>query len=139
MSDQPPDIGQGFQRRVVLFPEALLFLDVNATITDIDKQMLKIFGWENEQELVGKSFFDLTSDQDKQNVQQSFQKILIDGHITDFQCLAIKKDGTYLRVPVSGSVFNKEQGAQKEIILVVHDITPHLSELEQVREAERQL
>src|SRR6266568_3134622 len=137
MSDLPQSSVQTFQRRIVLFPEALLYLDTNGTITAIDKQILKLFGWDNEKELVGKSFFDLTSDQDRQNVQQSFQKILTDGHITDLQCMAIRKDGTYLRVSVSGSLFTHE--TEKKIIFVIHDITPHLSELEQVREAERQL
>ena len=140
MSDQPQSqsLGHNFQRRVVLFPEALLFLDENATIKKADKQLLKIFGWENEQEVVGKSFIDLTSDQDKQSVQQTFQKIITDGAFADLQCMAIKKDGTYLRVSLNGFLFTDSQGI-KEIILVVHDITPHLSELEQVREAERQL
>src|SRR5258708_7843169 len=138
MSDEPQGM-KSFQRRVVLFSEAFLFLDINGTIKKIDKQALKMFGWENEQELVGKSFFDLTSDSDKQNIQQEFQKIITDGHIADLQCLAIKKDGTYLQVSVSGSLFSKEQEAQKEVVFVIHDITPHLSELEQVREAERQL
>src|SRR5215469_15898561 len=140
MSDQPQsqNLGHNFQRRVVLFPEALLFLDENATIKRADKQLLKIFGWESEQEVVGKSFTDLTSDQDKQSVQQALGKILTEGAFADLQCMAIKKDGTYLRVSLNGFFYTDPQGG-KEIILVVHDITPHLSELEQVREAERQL
>src|SRR5215469_9152543 len=98
MSDQPQsqNLGHNFQRRVVLFPEALLFLDENATIKRADKQLLKIFGWANQQEVVGKSFIDLTSDQDKQSVQQAFQKIITDGAFADLQCMAIKQDGTYL-------------------------------------------
>ena len=44
-----------------------------------------------------------------------------------------------LRVSFSGSLFHDAQGNPQEIICVLHDITPHLSELEQVREAQRQL
>jgi len=139
MDDQPQSIGQGFPKTVILFPEAILVVDQNATIIKIDNQTLKMFGWENEQEIVGKSCFELITDQDKHNIQQALQKVITDGHITDVQCNAKRKDGSFLRISASGSLFTNLQSSSKEIIVVVHDITPHLSELEQLKEAQRQL
>jgi PAS domain S-box-containing protein len=139
MSDVPQDILPSLQRRVVLFPEALLILDTNATIIETDKRMLTMFGWQSEDEIIGKNCKDLIVEQEKQTVADALQKALTDGHIVDLQCNAIKKDGSYLRISFNGSFLTNKDGSQKKIILVIHDITPHLSELEQVREAQRQL
>lgn len=139
MSDTPQDLISTFQRRVVLFSEAVLVFNTDAVITKVDKQTLKMFGWENEQEVIGKSGFDLIVEHEKESVRTAFQKILVDKNIYGLQCNAIKKDGSSLRISANASVFTDSQGNPQEIIVVVHDITPHLSELEQVREAERQL
>ncbi|HWY80147.1 MAG TPA: PAS domain-containing sensor histidine kinase [Candidatus Sulfotelmatobacter sp.] len=139
MSDQPQDIGQNYQKTVMLFPEAIIVLDGTGTLIRADKQTVRIFGWENEQELIGKKVFDFVVDEDKQIVQAAFEKILLDGSITNVQCTALTKDGSHLRVSASGSLFVDSQGNPKEVICIIHNITLHLSEFEQVKEAERQL
>jgi len=138
MTDSTQDILPSF-RRVVLFPESVLVLNTNANITKVDKQTLEMFGWENEQEFIGKSFSDLIVDQDKENVQNEFQKILLNKNIYGLQCNVKRKDESVLRISLNASVFTDSQGAPQEIVVVIHDITPHLSELEQVREAQKQL
>lgn len=139
MSDNQQDSSQFLRRRVVLFPEALLVIDQNNSILQIDKQMLTMFGWQTDVEIVGKPLLDIIEEKDKQYVGDALKKILQEGHITDLQCNAIRKDGNYLRVSISGSLLTGVDKESKEMMLVVHDITPHLSELEQVREAQRQL
>jgi len=139
MSDTSQGNISTIQKRVVLFPEAVIILDLKCIITKADKQTLAIFGWDTEQELIGKSFTDFCSDEDKQNLQVTLQKVISTGAITNVQYLALKKDGSMLRVSFSGSLFHDIQGNPQEIVCVLHDITPHLSELEQVREAQRQL
>src|SRR5260221_31707 len=139
MSDVPQGLMLDYQKRVILFPEALLVLDPKQGITYVDKQTLKMFGYTTQQEVLGRNISDLIIEQDKQSVLQTFQKILIDEHITDLQCNAIRKDGSFLRISISGSLFTDQNGNPTQITCVVHDITPHLSELEQVKEGERQL
>ena len=139
MNDTPADILPNFKRRVVLFPEAVFVVNTNAIITRVDRQTFTMFGWANEQEIIGKSFYDLIAEDGIENVKSAFQKILVDKNIYGLQCNAKRKDGSYLRISANGPVFTDSQGVPQEIIIVVHDITPHLSELEQVREAERQL
>jgi two-component system, OmpR family, sensor histidine kinase VicK len=139
MSELPQSNVSTIQKRVVLFPESVVVLDLKGMIIRVDKQTLSIFGWDNEQEVVGKNFTDFCSDEDKQNIQATVQKVSSLGAITNVQYLALKKDGSMLRVSFSGSLFRDNQGNPLEIICVLHDITPHLSELEQVREAQRQL
>src|SRR6266550_3051382 len=111
MSDLPQGTVPTFQKRVVLFPEAVIVLDLKSTINN----------------------------EDKQNIQTALQKVLSTGSVTNIQYLALKKDGSMLRVSFSGTLIHDNQGNPQEIICVLHDITPHLSELEQVREAQRQL
>ncbi len=139
MSDITPDNISSFQRRVVLFPEAIIVLDLKGTIIRVDRQTLHIFGWDNEQEVISRNFVEFSVEEDKQNIQTALQKILADGSVLNIQYLALKKDGSMLRVSVSGSLFHDSQGNPQEIICILHDITPHLSELEQVKEAQRQL
>jgi PAS domain S-box-containing protein len=139
MSDNQQDTSQFFHRRVVLFPEALLLIDQHNIILQIDRQMLIMFGWQTDAEIVGKTFLNIIEEKDKQYIEEALKKILEEGHISDLQCNAIRKDGNYLRVSISGSLITGSDNERKEMMLVVHDITPHLSELEQVREAQRQL
>ncbi len=138
MTDLPQDVIPSF-RRVVLFPEAVLVLNTNANIIKVDKQTLEMLGWQNEQEFIGKNFSDLIVDQDKENIQNEFQRILSDKNIYGLQCNAKRKNESILRISANASVFTDSQGAPQEIVVVIHDITPHLSELEQVREAQKQL
>jgi PAS domain S-box-containing protein len=139
MSETPQQLNLNYQKTVILFPEAILVFDINAVITRVDKQTLTMFGWENEQEVVGKDGFDFIADQDKQNVKTALQEVLQGKNIAGLQCNGVKKDGSFLRISANASLFLDNQGAPKEIVVVVHDITPHLSELEQVKEAEKQL
>ncbi|HSW97071.1 MAG TPA: PAS domain-containing sensor histidine kinase [Candidatus Saccharimonadales bacterium] len=139
MSDIPQGNTPSFQKRVVLFPEAIIILDLKGIITRVNKQVLNIFGWETEQELINRNFAEFSSEEDKSTIQTAIARMVTDGSVSNVQYLALKKDGSMLRVSFSGSVFKDNQGNPQEIICVLHDITPHLSELEQVREAQRQL
>ena len=139
MSDTPQQLNLNYQKTVILFPEAIVVFDTNAKIIRVDKQTLKMFGWESEQEVVGKDGFDFIADQDKQNVKTALNDVIQGKNISGLQCNGVKKDGSFLRISASASLFTDSEGAPKEIVVVIHDITPHLSELEQVKEAEKQL
>ncbi len=78
MNDTPQDILPSFKRRVVLFPEAVFVVNTNAIITRVDRQTFTMFGWANEQEIIGKNFYDLIVEEDVENVKSAFQKILVE-------------------------------------------------------------
>lgn len=137
MIGTPQDID--YQKTVILFPEAVIVTDTNSIISRVDDQTLKMFAYDNAQEIIGKNYLDLIVEPDKENVRQAIQKILVDKSISGMQCNAVRNGGTYLRISISGTLFSDENGNPKEIVLVIHDITPHLSELEQVKEAQKQL
>jgi len=138
MTDTPQLLESSLQKIVILFPEAVLILDTNGIILRVDKQTLKMFGRESENELIGKSCLEFIAEQDKLTVDEAIKNIFNEGSIVGLQCNAVNKNGDFLRVTVNGSIISSEQGT-KEIITVVHDITPHLSELEQAKEEKRQL
>jgi PAS domain S-box-containing protein len=142
MSDSPQDIESHYQKLQKLtdnsLPEAIVVVDLNAVITKADKQTLKMFGWDNEQEVVGQKVFDFVTENDRQAVEQAFHKILADGSVTNIQCTAIKKDRSELRISANGSLFVDSQGSPKEVVVVVHDISSQASAIEQLKEAERQ-
>src|SRR5258708_30787778 len=101
--------------------------------------MINMFGYRTQQEIVGKNFSDFIIEQDKLSVQQALQKNLTEEHFTDLQCNGTRKDGSFLRISISGSLFTDPNRMPLQVTCVIHDITPHLSELEQVKEGERQL
>lgn len=137
MTDATIDLG--YQKLNDNLPEALLVLDLNATIIRADRQTLKMFGWDRLQDVIGKKCFDFVIEKDKQTIQAAFQKIITDGNITGVRCTAIKKDGTQVLVSANGSLFLDSQENPQEIVVVIHDITSQLSEIEQLKEAQRQL
>ena len=141
MSDAPQNPESHYERLQnlsALSSEAIIVLDLHGTITKADKKTLQIFGWENEQEVVGRKAVDFVAENDRENISQGFQKILVDGNITDLQCNIIKKDGTNLRVSANGSLFSDSQGNPQEVVAVLHDISSQGSLIEQLKEAERQ-
>lgn len=127
------------QRLVNTLPEAILVLDLNAIIISVDKQTLKMFGWEKEQELVGKNGIDFVVDEDKQMTESALQRVLLDGRVSELVFTLIKKDGSRIRVSASGSLSADSQGNPKGIIVVVRDITTQNAKTDQLEEAERQL
>lgn len=142
MSDPIQGIESHYQKLQKLsasnLPEAIIVLDLNGSITKADRQSLSMFGWNNEQEVIGQRVFDFIATTDKLNVEQAFHKILADGNITDVQCGVLKKDGSQMRISANGSLFVDSQGNPKEIVVVVHDLSSQASAIEQLKEAERQ-
>ncbi|MGH2637707.1 MAG: PAS domain-containing protein, partial [Rhabdochlamydiaceae bacterium] len=142
MSDTAQGIESHYQKLQKLsdsnLPEAIIVLDLNASITKTDRKSLEMFGWSSEQEVVGRRVFDFVAENDRENVQTAFQKILADGNIAGVQCSVLKKDGSQMRISANGSLFVDSQGNPKEIVVVVHDISSQISAIEQLKEAERQ-
>jgi PAS domain S-box-containing protein len=142
MSDTIQGVESHYQKLQKLtdsnLPEAIIVLDLNGSITKTDRKSLDIFGWRNEQEVVGRRVFDFVAENERANVQTAFQKILADGNIAGVQCNVVKKDGTQMRISANGSLFVDSQGNPKEIVVVVHDISSQVSAIEQLKEAERQ-
>ena len=140
MNDSPQTTGQTYQKAgTVSPPEAIIVMDINSVIIRADRQSLRMFGWELEQEVIGRRVLDFVADEDRQHVQEAFQKILLDGSITSLVCTAVKKDGTLIRISANGVLFSDSQGNPQEVIVIVHDLTTQLAHMELLKEAEKQL
>ena len=139
MSDPIQGVTPQYKKLNNILPEALIVVDINGIITKVDKQTLAMFGWDNEQEVVGQSMLEFVAEENRKDISQAFQKILLDGHVSGVLGNALKKDGSRVHISANGSLFVDSQGSPQEIICVVHDVTSQISELEQVKEAESQL
>ncbi len=103
-------------------PEAIIVLDFNGTITKADRQTVHLFGWDTEQEVVGRRVVDFVTKEDQLLVRDAFQAILLNGSIADFRCTAVKKDGSPLSISANGTLFVDSQGNPDEVIVILHEL-----------------
>ena len=120
-------------------PEAIVRVDMMATIISVDKQTLEMFGWPNESDLVGKSGFDFIYTPDRQKARDLLQKVTYEREVRDLNLRAVKQDGSIIEIGGSAHGLAGSDGSINEIVVILHDSAVQNAGIEQLKEAEEQL
>ncbi|MEP7119573.1 MAG: PAS domain S-box protein [Byssovorax sp.] len=113
--------------------DAMLTVDPDNTITEVNEQMVKLSGYTREQ-LVGTSFTDYFTEPDR--AAAGVQRTLSDGFVTNYELTLRSRHRRQILVSFNASVFKDTDGNVRGIFAVARDVTDQRRLEEKLRESE---
>jgi PAS domain S-box-containing protein len=106
-------------------PDAIALIDLNTNILMINQQGMELAGYKNNNagDIIGKSILEFIAPKDRSQVAENVLKPVETGGIRNFQCNALKKDGTQCPVELSASLIVNKGGKPRALMAVLRDIT----------------
>ena len=104
-------------------PEAIIVTDLEGVITNVSQQTLALYGYDNLDELVGKSAFMLIDREHRKKAMQNLKKILERESVRNAEYLLLRKDGTRFTGEINISVIKNLPGEPTGYITTSRDIT----------------
>jgi len=100
--------------------DALMTVDPNGIITDVNDQTAKLAGY-NRKQLVGSPFIEYFTDPDRAKV--GVKKTFDEGVVTNYELVVRSKTGRKIAVSFNAAVFRDASGAVQGILAAARDIT----------------
>ena len=93
-------------------PDAVALVDLNTNILMINQQGMALAGYKNNNagDIIGRSILEFIAPKDRSQVAENVLKPVETGSIRNFQCNALKKDGTQCPVELSASLIVDKGG-----------------------------
>jgi len=106
-------------------PDAVALIDLNTNILMINQQGMALAGYKNNNagDIIGRSILEFIAPKDRSQVAENVPKPVETGSIRNFQCHALKKDGTQCPVELSASLIVDKGGKPRALMAVLRDIT----------------
>ena len=106
-------------------PDAVALIDLNTNILMINQQGMALAGYKNNNagDIIGRSILEFIAPKDRSQVAENVLKPGETGSIRNFQCNALKKDGTQCPVELSASLIVDKGGKPRALMAVLRDIT----------------
>jgi sigma-B regulation protein RsbU (phosphoserine phosphatase) len=135
--DQLRKSEEKYRRIVETAGEGFLLMDENLLITDVNDSYCKMIGYSRE-ELIGKTVFDLATDEYKQFLQLKREELLSRDY-RKFEGAVVAKDGRHVPILVHGNTLRDDQGVVIGNMAFVADMTEHKKSLELAAEVQKSL
>jgi PAS domain S-box-containing protein len=113
--------------------DAMLTVDPDNTITDVNEQMVRLSGYSRDQ-LVGTPFKDYFAEPDR--AADGVRKTLHEGFVTNYELTLRSRHRRQILVSFNASVFKDTEGKVRGIFAVARDVTEQKRLEEKLRESE---
>jgi PAS domain S-box-containing protein len=119
-------------------PDAVALIDLNTNILMINQQGMALAGYKNNNagDIIGRTILEFIAPKDRSQVAENVLKPVETGSIRNFQCNALKKDGTQCPVELSASLIVDKGGKPRALMAVLRDITERKHAEEMLRNSE---
>jgi formate hydrogenlyase transcriptional activator len=104
-------------------PDAIAVYDVSNCVIEVSDTWLKMWGYQNSDEVIGKNGFEFIAPEDHEKLRIHREMILKKGYVKNIEVTFIKKDGTRFLGELSGSLIKDARGKTKSFMSAVRDIT----------------
>ncbi|XES77817.1 MAG: PAS domain S-box protein [Candidatus Bathyarchaeia archaeon] len=120
-------------------PDALMVFDPEATVLDCNEATVKMFGYGDKSELIGKNGLDLASEKDQQRITEVAENLLMHGGASkNIEYEFITKNGAQFPGEFSLSVIPDDQGKPACFVAVTKDISERKKAHEELLSSERE-
>ncbi len=114
-------------------PDGITLTDLDSTIAWCNKQTAKIHGFDDAEEIIGTSAFELIASEDHQRAQENAQLTLKQGFIKSIEYTMKKRDGTCFPGELSASLILDTKGNPKSFMALTRDVSER-KRMEKVQE-----
>ena len=116
-------------------PEGITILDTDGKIVQSNKITASIYGYDNEEEIIGLSIFELIAKREHTRIREIMKKTLKEGPSGAIEVTQLRKDRSEFPAEVSGAVLKDASGNPTGLITIMENIT----ERKKAEEREKQL
>ncbi|MGD8506152.1 MAG: PAS domain S-box protein [Candidatus Bathyarchaeota archaeon] len=104
-------------------PDAIIVSDLQANIVDCNEAAWRLSGYSSEEEMLGKSAFELIAEKDRKRALENLEKTLEQGTTRNTEYILLKKNGEEFIGELSASLIKEPSGNPTGFVAVVRDIT----------------
>jgi len=117
-------------------PYAVTVTDLKGEITYSSGKTLQLHGYDNSEELLGKSAFVLIDPSDHKKAAENLNKTLNEGCVKELEYNLMRKDGSTFTGELSASLIKDEKGQPQAFVATTKDITERKETERKLREKE---
>ena len=115
-----------YRKLVDSSPFAIVVMDLSGKIQMINQAALSLYSGERDQELIGKSVFDIINEKDKKRAADFFDGVLKSGKTKNHQITMIRKDNSKYKCEINLTVLTDADLKPTAILGIWQDITERL-------------
>jgi two-component system cell cycle sensor histidine kinase/response regulator CckA len=130
------DSEQLYKTLVDTSPYAVTVTDLKAEITYASKRTLKLHGYKNQEELLGKSAFILITPSEHKKAMTNLKKTLETGSVRNLEYHLVKKDGSTFLAEMNASSIKDSEGKPQALVACTRDITERKENERKLKERE---
>jgi len=103
-------------------PDDITITDLEGKVIFITPMALTMFGYESEDQIIGRNLSEFVAPVDRIRAQDGIEK-MFKGISNTTEYMAIRADGSYLDIEVNGEFIRDSEGNPSKMIFVVRDIS----------------
>jgi PAS domain S-box-containing protein len=124
----------GYRTLVDTSPDAILLVDVAGRVILCNRQTLRMYGVQRDEQIEGRSVLDFVAPWDRERARINLRRVLDLGSLMGIDYTLTRSDGTYFPAETSASLIADASGRPEALILDVRDVTErHRTQEEQAR------
>ena len=104
-------------------PEGITILDTDGKIVQLNKATAHIYGYDNEEEIIGLNIFEFIAKKDLTRVTEIMKNTLKEGYLGAIRLTQLRKDRSEFPAEVSGTALKDASGNPIGFITIMKDIT----------------
>jgi PAS domain S-box-containing protein len=120
-------------------PDSITVTDINGRIILCNQATAHVHGFSSTEQLIGKSFYELVAEQDRQRAQEGMKQVKMDGAVKDVPFIGLKGDSGKFAGELSVSILKDSSGRPNGFVGITKDITERKQAEEQLRYAKEQV
>lgn len=117
-------------------PDAVTLTDLEGKVTEVSQRTLELHGFNNAEELIGRSAFELIAPEDHEKAIKNLQKTLTENFIRNIEYTLLRKDGSRFIGELSASLIRNAYGKPKAFIATTRDIAERKQAEKVLKESE---
>jgi diguanylate cyclase (GGDEF)-like protein/PAS domain S-box-containing protein/putative nucleotidyltransferase with HDIG domain len=103
--------------------DSIVITDLGVTIVEVNKATLRMYGTDNERDLVGTNALDLIAPEDREKALSGMHEVLEKGYNENREYHIVTKDGGRVLVAMSSAIMKGVDGKPTGFVAVSRDIT----------------
>src|SRR5438093_377787 len=119
-----------------MYADSIVLADREAKILEVNEATLKMYGTDDQGDLIGKSAFDLIAPEDREKAIAGMKEVLEKGYIKSREYHVITKNGSTIPVEMSVALIKDVQGKPIGFVGISRDITERKQAEKALRESE---
>ncbi|MHA2040734.1 MAG: PAS domain-containing protein [Candidatus Thorarchaeota archaeon] len=127
-----------YRRLVETSPDAIVVGDLDGNIRMANAIAQKLSGYDSEEDLIGKSFFDFVSVEDRGNAKEVMLRAIREGREIpeSVRFILLRSDNSTYLAEVNGTVIRDAEGTPESFVVIVRDISSRQRIETELRESE---